>query len=80
MTPEKIIEASMDQFLEGDIDFGDIIEDQIILLLVHCPNVDAWYRVDALAGTDSDTPPTLQFFGPCKSRKQALVNGARAGH
>ena len=77
----KVIGATMDQFLYGDIDLGDIIEDQIILLRVRCPNTIAWYRVDALVGADiSTTPPKLRFFGPCRSKKEALTNGARAGH
>jgi hypothetical protein len=69
----KVIGATMDQFLYGDIDLGDIIEDQIILLRVRCPNTIAWYRVDALVGLDIDiTPPKLRSLGRVEARKRLL--------
>ena len=79
MRPERIVELSMDQFLAGEIDLGNIVEDEIVLLRVHCTNSDAWYRVDMLAGHGNE-PPTLQFYGPCVTKKQALTGGAGAAH
>jgi len=75
----KVVEVTIDQFLDGDIDLGDIIEEQIVLLLVHGHNRDAWYRVDALFDADP-TKRTLNFFGPCETKEQALTGGAGAAH
>jgi hypothetical protein len=78
MTAERIVDLSMDQFLDGDIDLGDMAEDEIVLLRVRCTNADPWYRADLLAN-DSE-PPSLQLYGPCESKQQALEGAARAGH
>jgi hypothetical protein len=79
MTAERIIELSMDQFTDGEIDLGNIVVDEIVLLLVHCNSRDAWYRVDMLL-PDAGTPPELRFYGPCSTKEEALTGGAGAAH
>ena len=79
MTAEKIREISMDQFTDGEIDLGNIAEDEIVLLLVHCTNHDAWYRVDIMLA-DAGSPPELRFYGPCSTKEEALTGGAGAAH
>jgi hypothetical protein len=80
MTDTKVVEVTIDQFTDGDIDFGDIAVEQIVLLLVHGHNRDAWYRVDLLPDADHTKPPELHLFGPCATKEQALTGGAGAAH
>jgi hypothetical protein len=77
MTNMKVIEVTIDQFADGDIDLGEIDAEQIVLLLVHGHNRDAWYRVDALPDA---TSVAFHFFGPCATKEQALTGGAGAAH
>jgi hypothetical protein len=69
----------MDRFMRGEIDLGNIAEDEIVLLRVHCTNADdAWYRADLLASANE--PPTFQFYGPCLTKEEALTGAAGAAH
>jgi hypothetical protein len=80
VTAERIVELSMDQFMDGEIDLGNVVDDEIVLLLVHDTNRDAWYRVDLLADASRNEPPELRFYGPCATKKEALTGGAGSAH
>jgi hypothetical protein len=80
MTNMKVIEVTINQFTDGDIDLGEIDPEQIVLLLVHGHNLDHWYRVDVLPNADHTKPPALHLFGPCATKEQALTRGAGAAH